>query len=83
MAQTDYQSELLEIWQNKRFSDSIAAKVYDGIKICSPESSNKPLVEWKVFMACVVEHSKGNGKIITKNYNITFFGVFVKESNGT
>lgn len=65
----DYQSELLEIWQNKRFSDSIAAKVYEGTNISGiGQNSSKPLVESKTFLACVVEHSKCNGQVVTDNY---------------
>jgi hypothetical protein len=65
----DYQSELVEIWQNKRFSDTIAAKVYDGTNIRGSElSSNKPLLESKAFLACVIEHSKCSGLIVTENY---------------
>jgi len=70
MARTDYQSELVEIWQSKRFSDSIVAKVYDGTNIHWSEhsSNNVPLVESKVFLACIVEHSKCTGQVITDNY---------------
>jgi hypothetical protein len=68
MAQTDYQSELLEVWQNKRFSDSIAAKVYEGTNASGlGQSSCRPLIENKAFLACVVEHSRCNGQIATEN----------------
>ena len=69
MSQTDYHSELLEIWRNKRFSETIAAKVYDGTNIHRPEKwSNKPLIENKAFLACIIKHSKCNGQIVTDNY---------------
>jgi hypothetical protein len=70
MAQTDYQSELLEIWRNKRFSDSIAAKVYEGTNVSHlGQSSYKSLIESKTFLACIVEHSKCNGQIVTDKYS--------------
>jgi hypothetical protein len=67
MAFLDYQSELVEIWQNKRFSDSIATKVYEGTNAIGP-GQTVPLIESKVFSACIVEHSKCNGQIVTDNY---------------
>jgi hypothetical protein len=74
MAQTqtsplDYQSELIEIWRNKRFSDAIAAKIYEGTNTSGSERSSYKLpTESKTFLTCIVEHSSCNGQIVTDNY---------------
>jgi hypothetical protein len=69
MTLADYQSELSEIWQNKRFSDSIAGKIYEGISTFGSEQiSYKLPIESKAFLSCIVEHSKCSGQIVTDNY---------------
>lgn len=61
MVQTDYQSE--------GFPDSVKAKRYDDNTIRGPKyNDGKPPVKYKTFLACVVEHSKCNGQIITNNF---------------
>ena len=65
----DYQTELTEIWQNKKFTDPIAAEVYDKTDFSGTgQRSCKPIVENKTFLACIVEHSKCNGQVVTDNY---------------
>jgi hypothetical protein len=65
MVSPDYsenESEPSEILQKK-------GKRYEDTNIrSSRQVSHEPPIKYKTFLACVVEHSKCNGQIITNNF---------------
>ena len=62
---TSYNEELKQLWGNKSFAYSIAAKVYEGT---IGKLQDSPVIETKTFLHCIVEHLICNGQIKTANY---------------
>ena len=57
---TSYNEELKQLWGNKSFAYSIAAKVYEGT---IGKLQDSPVIETKTFLHCTVQHLKCNGQI--------------------